>query len=770
MKLIAWFNEISKEDVPLVGGKGANLGEMARAGFPIPPGFVVTADAYWYFIEHTGLKEKIFSLLRDLDVEDTAKLQDVSRQIQDMIVNTPMLPEIATEIKAAYSKLSERSGLLPSEQPWVAVRSSATAEDLPEASFAGQQATFLYVRGPDSVVEHVKKCWASLFTARAIYYRAKQGFPHEKVGIAVVVQRMVNSEVSGVMFTAHPATGETDKIVIEAAWGLGEAVVSGRVTPDEYIVDKKTLEILEKNIAEQKIMVVRKPEGGTTEVEVPPDMRGRQKLQDDKIKELAKIGRDIEKHYGFPQDIEWALEKGRLYIVQSRAITTLGKVGGESKGEISAEPILRGLPASPGFAVGKVRLIFSLDDLPKVQKGDILVTTMTTPDMVPAMRRAAAIVTDEGGMTCHAAIVSRELGIPAVVGTKKATKVLKDGETITVDAYKGLIYRGEVKPGSHVEEEKKPVEVIRSAPKYKTATLVKVNVAMPEAAERAAKTDADGVGLLRAEHMITSTGKHPVWFIKNKKTDELVEVVKKGIGIVAEKFYPKPVWYRTFDARTDEFRNLEGGEDEPEEDNPMLGWHGIRRSLDMPELIKAEFRAIKELHKEGLDNVGVMIPFVIDVEELIRAKALAREVGLRPHKDVDFGIMVETPAAAIRIEDFLEEGIDFLSFGTNDLTQLTLGVDRNNAYVQKLFNEEHPAVLDLIGYVIDQAKEYGVETSICGQAGSYPSMVRKLVRMGIDSVSANIDAVDMIREVVYREERRIMLEAARKNLKEELED
>ncbi len=760
MKVIAWFNEVGKEDVGLVGGKGANLGEMARAGFPIPPGFIVTAQAYFYFLDKSGLGPKIFDLLKNLDVEDTATLQEVSKEIQTMIESAEMPHEIAVEIKRAYASLGTRDLGVVSvpEEPWVAVRSSATAEDLPEASFAGQQATFLYVKGGDQVVEYVKKCWASLFTARAIYYRAKQGFPHEKVGIAVVVQRMVNSEVSGVMFTAHPVTGEP-KIIIEAAFGLGEAVVSGKVTPDEYIVDKETLKILEKNISEQKTMIVRKPEGGTMEVEVPPDMRKRQKLPDDKIIELAKIGKKIEEHYGHPQDIEWALEKGKLYIVQSRAITTIGKAKKVEETEGEGEVILRGLPASPGFAVGRVRIVRSLEDLPKVQEGDILVTTMTTPDMVPAMRKAAAIVTDEGGMTCHAAIVSRELGIPCVVGTREATKILKEGEIITVDATKGVVYRGEIRKKEETKE--KPVEVVRPT-KLITATLVKVNVAMPEAAERAAKTGADGVGLLRAEHMITSTGKHPAWFIRNNKVDELVEVVKKGIRTVAEKFYPKPVWYRTFDARTDEFRNLEGGEEEPEEDNPMLGWHGIRRSLDQPELIKAEFTAIKELRSEGLDNVGVMLPFIISVDELVEAKRLAREVGLIPHKHVDFGIMVETPAAAIRIEDFLEEGIDFLSFGTNDLTQLTLGLDRNNALVQKLFDETHPAVLDLIAYVIDTAKEYGVETSICGQAGSRPDMVRKLVRMGIDSISANIDAVPIIREVVYREERRIMLEAARK--------
>ena len=765
MKTVVWFKEVGKEDVPLVGGKGANLGEMTRAGFPIPPGFIVTSEAYFHFIKTSGLDKKIFPLLDDLDVEDTAKLEETAKKIQDMIVSAEVPPEIAEDIKRAYEELSKKATSPLKPKPiWVAVRSSATAEDLPQASFAGQQATYLYVKGADNVVEHVKKCWASLFTARAIYYRTKQGFDHRKVGIAVVVQKMVNSEVSGVMFTAHPVDG-SPVIIIEAAYGLGEAVVSGMVTPDEYVVDKKTLRIKEKKISKQRKMVVQKPEGGTEEVDVPEELQEKQKLPDEKIIELAALGKKIEEHYGFPQDIEWALEHGKLYIVQSRNITTIGKekVPEEEEAE-EGEPILKGLPASPGIATGRVRIVLDLKDLPKVKEGDVLVTTMTTPDMVPAMQRAAAIVTDEGGLTSHAAIVSRELGIPAVVGTGKATKVLKDGEIVTVDAYKGVVYRGKVE--KEEVQRKKHVEIIRSALPYPTATLVKVNVALPEAAERAAATNADGVGLLRAEHMITATGKHPVWFLLNDKLDELTEVVKNGIRIVAEKFYPKPVWYRTFDARTDEFRHLKGGENEPHEDNPMLGWHGIRRSLDQPELIMAEFQAIKELHEEGLDNVGVMIPFTISVEEYLKAKELARKVGLIPHKMVDFGIMVETPAAALTIDDYIAAGIDFLSFGTNDLTQLTLGIDRNNERVQKLFNEEHPAVLKLIKYVIDRAKEAGVETSICGQAGSKPSMVRKLVRMGIDSVSANIDAVQKIREVVYREERKIMLEAARKHLEE----
>ncbi len=751
------LRRVGKEDVRIAGGKGANLGELLRLGFPVPPGFVVTSRAYWDFLDKSGLRDRIFDLLRNLNVEDTKSLEETSEKIREMIVGAEVPGEIRAEVVRAYRKLGERNlgGMITRELPFVIVRSSATAEDLPEASFAGQQATIFNVRGDEELIKAVKECWASLFTARAIYYREKQGFPHEKVGIAVVVQRMLDSEVAGVLFTADPVTGEP-KIIIEAAYGQGDAVVSGAVTPDRYVVDKETLRILEKNVVEQERMMVRDPSGGLVWKEVDPRRRKEQKLSDSKIRELALLGKRIEEHYGWPQDIEWAVEKGEIYIVQSRAVTTIRKEEKEEKGRERVEEgevLVRGIPASPGTATGPVKIVLDLKDLDKVEKGDILVTTMTTPDMVPAMRKAGAIVTDEGGLTCHAAIVSRELGIPAVVGTGNATKVLKEGMVVTVDAHRGIVYRGETK----VEVKRR--ERARYLP---TATMVKVNVAFPEAAERAAATGADGVGLLRAEHMITEFGIHPAEYIRRGEAEKLTENVYRGVKRVAEAFYPKPVWYRTFDARTDEFRHLEGGDREPKEDNPMLGVHGIRRSIMEPEILEAELEGIARLVDEGYDNIGVMFPFVSYPWEFLEARSVGEEIGL----DVEYGIMVETPAAALTIEDFLEEGVDFISFGTNDLTQLTLGVDRNNELLKDLWSEKHPAVLRLIQEVIDAARDYGVETSVCGQAGSDPDFVRILVHMGIDSVSANIDAVERIREVVHREERRILLEAARGRLEE----
>ena len=811
-RFIRWFEELSKKDVPLVGGKGANLGELTNAGIPVPPGFCVTAEAYKYFVENVKLnkgdierimgekaksgvlaevlaeapdeprplQDWIMDIVSRTNVDDSRELLDNTAVIRELIESIPMPEEIKTEVLDAYHKLSQRFG---KEAVYVAVRSSATAEDLPEASFAGQQETYLDVYGDNDVVDKVKKCWASLWTARATFYRAKQGFDHRKVYLSAVVQKMVNSETSGVMFTANPVTNDRNEIMINAAWGLGEAVVSGAVTPDEYIVEKGTWKIKEKYIAKKEVMYIRNPETGKGTVLVKvadylgPEYVEKQVLTDEQIIEVAKIGAKIEEHYQYPQDIEWAYDKddGKLYIVQSRPITTLKEApseGEEVEETEEMEVILKGLGASPGIGAGKVVIIFDASEIDKVKEGDVLVTTMTNPDMVPAMKRASAIVTDEGGRTCHAAIVGRELGIPTVVGTKEATKKLKDGMLVTVDGTRGVVYKGIVKSLVKKKEAEKAEGgkvVVAGAPLI-TATEVKVNVSMPEVAERAAATGADGVGLLRAEHMILSIGQHPVKFIKEGKEEELVEKLAEGIRKVVEAFYPRRVWYRTLDAPTNEFRELPGGEDEPVERNPMLGWRGIRRGLDQPELLRAEFKAIKKLVDEGYDNIGVMLPLVSHPEQIRKAKEIARSVGLEPHKDVEWGVMIETPASALIIEDLIKEGLDFVSFGTNDLTQYTLAIDRDNERVFKLYDEKHPAVLKLIKHVIKVAKKYGVETSICGQAGSDPKMARILVRLGIDSISANPDAVELIRKTVAQEEQKLILEASRKRLFEDADE
>jgi pyruvate,water dikinase len=693
-------------------------------------------------------------------------------------LNTEFPESLREEILEAYEALDEGDA-------FVAVRSSATAEDLPDASFAGQQETFLNVTR-DRLLERVRQCWASLFTQRAIYYRQQQGFDHSAVNIAVVVQEMVDAEKSGVMFTSHPSTG-APKVIIEAAWGLGEAVVSGSVSPDNYVVDRDTGRVEEVTVAEKKVMNVKDPEtGNTVEREVPDDRREARVLTDEELERLVELGEHVETHYETPQDVEWAIVEGEVFMLQSRPITTIDDgpsgLGAEQAGETEGEAVddngvaeaaggdgkgngngngkslVSGLGASPGKATGIVRIIEKLDQLDKVGEGDVIVTKMTTPDMVPAMKRAGGIVTDEGGMTSHAAIVSRELGVPAVVGTGSATDVLNDGQRITLDGDMGTVVEGR----ESAVEEREPVEEVRpQAPvKPMTATEVKVNVSIPEAAERAAATGADGVGLLRVEHMILSLGKTPSKFIAEHGEGPYVDEIVDGIRGVAEEFYPRPVRVRTLDAPTDEFRQLEGGEDEPDEHNPMLGYRGIRRSLDTPAEFKRELEAFRRLYDMGYDNVEIMFPLVNDAEDVIQAKRVMEDVGIDPEKR-SWGVMIETPASALCVGEMAEVGIDFASFGTNDLTQYTLAVDRNNGNVADLFDELHPAVLRLIGETIETCREHDVNTSICGQAGSKPEMVRFLVNEGISSISANIDAVRDVQHEVKRVEQKLVLDSIR---------
>ena len=772
---VLWLEDVDADDVETVGGKAASLGELIGAGLPVPPGFTVTAGTYRAFIEEAEIDEELFSAV-DVDPEDSAALRKAEETASELILGTPFPDDVREEILDRY-----RSMGTDGEEAFVAVRSSATAEDLPDSSFAGQQETFLNVR-EDDLLRRVKECWASLFTQRAIYYRQQRGFPHADVDIAVVIQQMVDAEKSGVMFTSHPSTGDP-QITIEAAWGLGEAVVSGTVSPDNYVYDRKREAVDKVTVAEKKVEMVKDEETGeTVQLDVDEERRNARVLSDEEIGELVVLGERVEAHYGTPQDVEWAIYDGEIYMLQSRPITTIQEStdadgeatqngtggtrvgnGGETHENADDEDdmLVDGLGASPGIVSGTVRIVHKLDHLDQVQDGDIIVTEMTMPDMVPAMKRAAGIVTDEGGMTSHAAIISRELGVPAVVGTGNGTRVLSDGQGVTIDGDKGTIRSG-VDEDAESGEEFEPVEAARPETPVKpmTATEVKVNVSIPEAAERAAATGADGVGLLRIEHMVLTLGKTPEKYIADHGArayqDELIE----GVRRVADEFYPRPVRVRTIDAPTDEFRELEGGEGEPKEHNPMLGWRGIRRSLDKPDPFRQELAAFARLYEMGYDNLEVMFPLVNDAVEIEGIKGYMRDAGIEPETH-RWGIMVETPASALQIEELAAAGIDFASFGTNDLTQYTLAVDRNNEHVADRFDELHPAVLKLIGETIETCRELGVDTSICGQAGSKPEMVEFLVEEGVSSISANIDAVRDVQHEVKRTEQRLLLDSVR---------
>jgi pyruvate,water dikinase len=749
---ILWLEEIRKEDIAAVGGKGASLGEMAVIGLPVPRAFVVTSHAFRRFLVETGLEKTIYKNFENLDVENNAALEKAAENAKDEVLRATMPQSMVQHIMEAYQKMDGGEMI-------VAVRSSATAEDLPDASFAGQQETYLNIKGNPNLLKAIQMCWASLYGARALYYRAKQGFDDNSVNIAVVVQQLINSEKAGVMFTTHPVTGEPLSI-IEGSWGLGESVVSGSVSPDKYIFDQRSEKVVDRLIANKKIEIIAEGTHGTKVVPVPPDRQDRQVLSDEEVARLATFGKIAENHYGIPQDIEWAIVRSTFYILQSRPITTIKPKSSQTasgKTESGSTIILKGQGASPGIASGKVVIVRDARDTSAVQEGDIMVTKMTNPDMVPAMKKVAAIVTDEGGMTCHAAIVSRELGTPAIVGTKNGSLTLKPGQIVTVDGEKGFVYEGAVVTQQQPQVQ---VPIAASQPHIITATSVKVNVSIPEAAARAAATGADGVGLLRIEHLILGLNKTPGWFIDNHKEEEFVKELYDGIKIVLDAFYGKPVWVRTLDAPTDEFRNMAGGDNEPVEHNPMLGWRGIRRDLQSKDQFRLQVEAFKRLWEQGYSNLGVMFPMVSHPDQFTQAKSMMKAWGV----DVDhvtLGIMIEIPGSAILIEEFIEAGINFASFGTNDLVQYTLAIDRNNENVAWMYDPKHPAVLRLIHDAIVVCRKYGVECSICGQAGSEPPMVQWLVEHGISSVSANIDAMAKIRETVARTERKIILENAR---------
>jgi len=770
-KPIVWFEEVGKNDVGLVGGKGANLGEMVNASLPVPYGFVITAQAYFDFIEKAGIKNRIMSLLSKINCENSEELNQASKHIGEMIIASELPKNLVKEIISFYDNLEIKENkffnsdvsLLKSglskikslyKAPLVAVRSSATAEDLPTASFAGQQDTYLNVKGEAYLLKKVKECYASLFTPRAIYYRNEQKFDHSKVGLAVVVQKMIESEKSGVAFSIDPVTNDKNRIVIEAIFGLGEYIVQGKVTPDHYEVDKRSLVITKKEISKQDVKFVK---SNIANKEVKLGKAGSLiKLTDQEIIKVALLVRDIEKHYYFPQDIEWAVQNNRVYITQSRPITTtknnvVSSLGGDL-------PLLfSGAPASPGIGVGVVKIIMTPAEIGKIKTGDILVAPQTNPDYVPAMKKAAAIVTEKGGRTSHAAIVSRELGIPAVVGAEGATKILKDGMVISVNGLTGDVFSGKAVSSPSLSKTPKTL-------KLRTATNIYTNLAQPDQAAKVAKMHVDGIGLLRAEFVIAEIGVHPKQFIKEKKQDIFINRLSRELMKFVAPFSPRPVIYRATDFKTNEYRNLTGGKEfEPHEENPMLGFRGAYRYIANPEVFEMELRAIKNIWEKGYRNLHLMIPFVRVPWELIKIKQLVEKTGLLSYPEFKLWIMVEVPSAALNLEEFIKVGIDGVSIGTNDLTMMLLGVDRDSEEVASVYDERTPVVLNVLEYIVKTCRKYNITCSICGQAPSdYPEIAEKLVRAGITSLSVTPDVIDRTRQIVFDVEKKLYKEKSRK--------
>ncbi len=771
-RYVMWFDEIGMEDVPLVGGKSASLGEMTRrTGVPVPYGFATTAEAYRYYLKANKIDHSMGEILSEIkDPNDTKTLQSVGARIRKMVASAEMPTDLGKEIVKAYKELGKKAG---EANPFVAVRSSATAEDLPDASFAGQQETYLNVRTAEEVVERIKECFASLFTDRAIFYRIQKGFDHMAVALSSAVQLMVYSKASGVTFTLDVANGDRSVVLLEAGYGLGEFVVQGKITPDEYHVRKTDLSIVKKNVPKKTIQLVRVPSGGTVEKPVPPDLQDREILTDEQIKELAKYSIDIEEHYKKPMDIEWALDErtNKLLILQARPETVWATKKEEAKPEKPVttrerKVLVQGLPASPGLAVGKVHIIPTVDRINEFQKGEILVTEMTAPDWVPAMRKAAAIVTNSGGMTCHAAIVSRELGIPCIVGTtsrgRSATGSIPDGVMATVDAKLGVVYEGVLE---EVAERKEVVPTaLTVAESYMvTGTKIYVNLGEPEIAERVAALPADGVGLLRQEFVWTSEiGEHPLYLIDTGHPEKVVDGLAEAFRKICAAFHPRPVVMRFSDFKSSEYRALKGGDKyEPVEPSALMGWRGASRYYDPKyvDAFKLEVRAAKKVREEfGLKNLWVMVPFCRRVEEMEKINRIFEEEGLKRGPDFKVWLMAEIPSNCI-IADKFNEFVDGYSIGSNDLTMTILGCDRDNETVAHLFDERDLAVKRSIRLLIRLAHKDGKTVSICGQAPSvYQEFTEFLVRSGIDSISVNPDVVASTRKLVAMVEQRLVLD------------
>lgn len=889
------LEEVDRSNVSSIGWKAANLGELLKMGMPVPPGFALTKKAYARFLEANKIRTKVGDILSGASVDDIDGLKQASGEIINLIMKSQMPDFIRNDIKDAYEELSVGKDIKKvggaaldiikagRGQVFVAARSSAIEDSLASAGFAGRLGSTVGAQGREQIYDAVKRCWASMFMPWVIYYRKKnglEGFPE----MGVVVQKMVDAEKSGIVFTTNPAYGNIDHMVVEAVWGYGESLVSGIVTPDEYMIVKETGKIESKKIGKKKWMRRLNQASGVVDTEnVDRSRVSTEVLAETELKRLWEMGKRVEEHYGSPQDMEWVSERGRIYIVQARSVTStgMGAQGKQDEAEAESETgtqspmkgkmLVKGEGVSPGTATGTVRVVSGLEEMGKVQRGDIIVTKTISPAMLPAMIGVAAIVTNEGGKACHAATAAREMGIPCIVGTDIAATMLKDGQKVSLDAASGKVYEFEppeqpkIEPKQQHQEQqeieiKQPepaehpvsIETLEKIEQIKTpepgippqhheqhhpsqpqhphhpqqpttpvpvnlppgpepkpaphpgtdpgsqqpthhlqpeqpgqgqrrhflthhgqvealpsmtagsgkitATNIMVNLVFPDTVDNNHDIvgKADGVGLFRAEHVLTEDGKHPVHLARTD-ANRLVNTISQGLGKVAKAFYPKPVWYRTLDAKTDEFRELESAVEEPQEVNPIIGWHGTRRSIDQPAVFKCELRAIKRLREEGMDNIAVLLPFVSRVSEIREAIEIMAKIGLRSK----IGIIVETPAAALEIEQICKEGIGFVSIGSNNLTQLILGVDRANSKISRIYSEFEPAVLGLIKYVIKTCKRYGIETSICGLAGSNPKMVEVLVGLGISSISAEADAVEEIRKTAAKVERRMLLEKVR---------
>lgn len=750
-RLIVWLDDIDKKDRNFVGIKASHIGELTQAGFNVPPGFVLTTDAFEEFFKFNKITHFASQKLDKIDLNNTKEVEIIAREMCERISSSNFPKKLEDQIDESYEVLMQQS-----EENRVAIRGSAlgTGSD----NVVGEQSSILNISGLTSIKNSIKKVWCSLYSSKAIYYRSAFKKSHHDLKMPVIIQAMVEPNVAGVMFTIDPIANIKNNIVIDAAWGLGHAVVSGALTPDRYTVTKNPFAIHNREIVQQKWKLTR-PLGKKRNIHarIAPKNQRKQKLTDEQIIELAKLGKKVESHYGFHQDIEWLMRDGEFFLVETRPVTTVTKKleisAGDRKITTTEIPLVVGEGVSLGVVSGPVRIIENRNDLPDFKDGEVLVAETTNPDYAPAMKRAAGMITDAGSRVSHAAIIAREFGMPSVVGVGNATSVLKDGQIVTIDGFSGKVYKGkiDIKP----EQSAKLPQKKRGSDRYyrppRTATKIYVNLAQPSMAQKIAKEPVDGVGLLRAEFLIASMGKHPKLLIEKGKRSYYVRKLADGIERFVKAFYPHPVVYRSSDFKSSEYRALEGGDKyEPNEENPMLGYRGALRYIQEPELFKAELDALKMVrHNKGYDNLWLMIPFVRTPDELKKVRDMVAESGLLGEKKFKFWMMCEVPSNVILIEEFLEVGIDGISIGTNDLTQLTLGVDRNSAHLTDFFNENDKAVKKSLARVIKACNKYNKTVSVCGNAVSvYPELTEFLVKKGVTSVSVNTDAIWDTRELV----------------------
>ncbi len=745
--LVVWLKDVDREDIVYVGDKGANLGEMAQAGFPVPPGFVLTTHAFTQFIKINKLERPISHLLNTINFNDPNSLRAVSSHIKKLIIDAPISEEISHLVFNHYEKLDVNT------TPRVAVRSSAIPAQARDVMYSGLQETFLNIQGESALLHKIREVWAGLFDAQAIQYRYERKNDHLQTKTALVIQKMVNSDVSGVLFTIDPVANNKNAIIVEAIYGLGEYLEEGKLTPDHYEINKRENLITNKHVVFQEIMLTQSAQGNK-EIKVPAELRGKQKIADKDILAVADIARKLEKHYYFPQDAEWAIENGKIYLVQTKQITNIAQTKKEDKKTLTLstttqnKPLLIGDPASPGVAFGQVKIVKNAKEIHKVMRGDVLVAENTDAEYLPALRKAAAVIVERGGRNTHAGVIARQFGIPAVIGVPHVMQILKEGMVVTVYGKTGTVVRG-----STVAQTQYPIQPQEHP---KTKTKVMVSLSDPYSAAKVAGMNVDGVGLLRAEQMFAEVGVHPKKLIHERKGDAITKILAEGISEVCKAFYPRPVMYRLSDLTAREYSQLIGGKEyELHENNPLIGYRGALRHLSDGRVFELEIEAIKRVReKMKYNNLSIMLPFVRTVSELEQLKKRISQLGLRRSHTFKISMMCEVPSNVVLIDEFLRAGIDGVSIGTNDLMMLMLGVDKENEEIGSLFDERDASVAWALERVITACKKKDVPVSISGYAPSnFPDLVQQAVSWGVTSLSVTPDAVDTSREFVYKAER-----------------